>query len=81
MGIGNTGTDWQVGGAIIVQGLRLSMVALGGWAVSEMAWPLWTVFVLPALAMLPMGLGTALFIKLSRGSGEVAKGTRPSVSP
>jgi Na+-driven multidrug efflux pump len=56
----------RVGGAIAAQGLRLAVVVLGGWALSEMAWPLWTVFALSAVAMLPMGLGTALFIKLAR---------------
>jgi putative MATE family efflux protein len=56
----------RVGGAIAAQGLRLAVVALGGWALSEMAGPLWTVFALSAFAMLPMGLGTALFIKLAK---------------
>lgn len=56
----------RVGGAIAAQGLRLAVVVLGGWALAEMALPLWTVFALSAFAMLPMGLGTALFIKLAR---------------
>ena len=56
----------RVGGAITAQGLRLAVVVLGGWALSQLAAPLWTVFALSALAMLPMGLGTALFIKLAR---------------
>lgn len=56
----------RVGGAITAQGLRLAVVVLGGWALSDMAAPLWTVFALSAVAMLPMGLGTALFIKLAK---------------
>lgn len=56
----------RVGGAITAQGLRLAVVAVGGWALTAMAAPLWTVFALSAVAMLPMGLGTALFIKLAK---------------
>lgn len=56
----------RVGGAITAQGLRLAVVVLGGSVLSAMAAPLWTVFALSAVAMLPMGLGTALFIKLTR---------------
>ncbi len=56
----------RVGGAITAQGLRLAVVILGGWSLTEMALPLWTVFALSAFAMLPMGLGTALFIKLTK---------------
>jgi putative MATE family efflux protein len=56
----------RVGGAILAQGARLAVVVLGGWVLSEMAGPLWTVFALSAFAMLPMGLGTALLIKLAR---------------
>lgn len=56
----------RVGGAITAQGLRLAVVVLGGWTLSEMVAPLWTVFALSALAMLPMGLGTAFFVKLAK---------------
>ena len=56
----------RVGGAIAAQGLRLTVVMLGGWVIIQQAAPLWTVFALSAAAMLPMGLGTALFIKLTR---------------
>ncbi len=56
----------RVGGAITAQALRLGVVVLGGWVLSELAAPLWTIFALSALAMLPMGLGTALFIRLSK---------------
>ena len=56
----------RVGGAIAAQGLRLVVVVLGGWMLIAMATPLWTVFALSAVAMLPMGLGTALFIKLTK---------------
>jgi Na+-driven multidrug efflux pump len=56
----------RVGGAITAQGLRLAVVVVGGWTLSEMAAPLWTIFALSAFAMLPMGLGTALFIKLAK---------------
>lgn len=56
----------RVGGAIAAQAMRLTVVLLGGWFLVEMAAPLWTIFLLSAVAMIPMGLGTALFIKLAR---------------
>lgn len=56
----------RVGGAIGAQAIRLAVVAVGGWALVETGAPLWTVFLLSAAAMVPMGLGTALFIKLAR---------------
>ncbi len=56
----------RVGGAITAQAIRLAIVVTGGWALSGIAAPLWTLFLLSALAMTAMGLGTALFIKLAR---------------
>lgn len=56
----------RVGGAIAAQAMRLAVALLGGWALTAQGAPLWTVFALSAAAMLPMGLGTALFIKLAR---------------
>ena len=56
----------RVGGAITAQGLRLAIVLLGGWAVSAAGAPLWMLFLLSAIAMAAMGLGTALFVKLAR---------------
>lgn len=56
----------RVGGAIAAQAMRLTVVLVGGWALLEMTSPLWSVFLLSAVAMIPMGLGTALFIKLAR---------------
>jgi putative MATE family efflux protein len=56
----------RVGGAIAAQAMRLGVVVLGGWALVSSGAPLWTVFALSAAAMVPMGLGTALFIKLAR---------------
>jgi putative MATE family efflux protein len=56
----------RVGGAITAQGLRLAVVVLGGWALIEFSAPLWSVYMLSAVAMLPMGLGTALFIKFAK---------------
>ncbi len=56
----------RVGGAIGAQALRLGTVAIGGWLLTNNGAPLWTVFALAAAAMVPMGLGTALFIKLTR---------------
>lgn len=56
----------RVGGAIAAQAMRLVVVLIGGWWLVAQAAPLWTVFALSAAAMLPMGLGTALFIKLTR---------------
>lgn len=56
----------RVGGAIAAQAMRLAAVLVGGWALVLTGAPLWTVFALSAAAMVPMGLGTALFIKLAR---------------
>lgn len=56
----------RVGGAIAAQGMRLAVVLVGGWALVTTGAPLWTVFALSAAAMVPMGLGTAIFIKLAR---------------
>lgn len=56
----------RVGGAIAAQAMRLAVALLGGLALTAQGAPLWTVFALSAAAMLPMGLGTALFIKLTR---------------
>lgn len=56
----------RVGGGIAAQALRLTVVLTGGWYLVSTGAPLWTVFLLSALAMVPMGLGTALFIKLAR---------------
>lgn len=56
----------RVGGAITAQALRLAVVLLGGWVLVTLGAPLWTVFALSAAAMIPMGLGTAIFIKLAR---------------
>ena len=56
----------RVGGAIVAQAMRLAVVLLGGWGLVASGAQLWTVFALSAAAMVPMGLGAALFIKLSR---------------
>ena len=56
----------RVGGAIAAQAMRLGVVIFGGWALVRWGAPLWTVFALSAAAMVPMGLGTALFIKFAR---------------
>lgn len=56
----------RVGGAIGAQAMRLAVVMLGGWGLVTLGAPLWTVFALSAAAMVPLGLGTALFIKLAR---------------
>jgi len=56
----------RVGGAILAQALRLGTVVLGGWLLTGNGAPLWAVFALSAAAMMPMGLGTALFVKMAR---------------
>lgn len=56
----------RVGGAIGAQGMRLVLVVAGGFALVQMDAPLWTVFLLSAAAMVVMGAGTALFLKLAR---------------
>lgn len=56
----------RVGGAITAQALRLATVLVGGLALAEAGAPLWMFFLLSAVAMTAMGLGTALFVKLAR---------------
>lgn len=56
----------RVGGAIIAQALRLAVIVIGGAILVEQSWTLSAVFVLSAAAMVTMGLGTAVFVKLSR---------------
>ncbi len=56
----------RVGGAIAAQAMRLGVVIVGGWTLVTSGSPLWAVFALSAFAMVPMGVGTALFIKLAR---------------
>jgi Na+-driven multidrug efflux pump len=56
----------RVGGAIAAQGLRLLVVMAGGYALVASGAPLWSIFLLSAAAMVVMGAGTALFVKLAR---------------
>lgn len=56
----------RVGGAIIAQALRLAVIVIGGAILIERSAPIAAVFALSAAAMITMGLGTALFVKLSR---------------
>lgn len=56
----------RVGGAIAAQAMRLAVVVVGGWSLVSYGAPLWAIFALSATAMIPMGLGTALFIELAR---------------
>jgi putative MATE family efflux protein len=52
-------------GPIAAQFLRLVVVALGGAALTLWAAPLWSVFLLVALSMAALGLGTALAVRLT----------------
>jgi putative MATE family efflux protein len=56
----------RVGGAIAAQAIRLAMVVLGGWLLQPLGLPLWSVFALSVSAMIAMGLGTSLFVRLTR---------------
>lgn len=56
----------RVGGAITAQALRLVIAVAGGLMLTQAGAPLWTLFALSAVAMVVMGLGTAVFIKLTR---------------
>lgn len=56
----------RVGGAIAAQAVRLSLVTVGGFALVQMDAPLWAIFLLSAVAMTVMGLGTAMFVKLAQ---------------
>lgn len=58
----------RVGGAITAQTLRLTIVLVGGLTLSTAGAPLSSYFLLSAVAMIAMGLGTALFVKLARWS-------------
>jgi hypothetical protein len=58
--------EGRVGGAITAQAIRLGIVVFGGWALVAAGALLWTVFALSTTATVPIGLGTALFIKLAR---------------
>jgi putative MATE family efflux protein len=56
----------RVGGAIVAQALRLAVIIIGGSILVERSAPIAAVFTLSAGAMITMGLGTALFVSLSR---------------
>lgn len=56
----------RVGGAIAAQALRLAVIVVGGMILIEQSASLAAIFILSAAAMMTMGLGTALFVKLSR---------------
>lgn len=56
----------RVGGAIAAQALRLAVILVGGAILVETSAPVIAVFLLSAAAMTTMGLGTALFVRLSR---------------
>lgn len=56
----------HVGGPIGAQALRLAVIVAGGSLIVARGAPLASVFVLSATAMTVMGLGTALFVKLTR---------------
>lgn len=56
----------KVGGVIVAQALRLAIVLAGGAAIAASGQPVTAVFLLSAVAMAAMGLGTALVVKISR---------------
>ena len=56
----------RVGGAILAQTLRLAVIVIGGTILVAQSAPISAVFALSAGAMITMGLGTALFVRLSR---------------
>lgn len=60
----------KVLGPIIAQGLRLAVVAIGGWLLVQAQAPLWALFAVVALAMAALGLGTALAIKMTPWSAR-----------
>jgi putative MATE family efflux protein len=55
----------KVLGPILAQALRLATVAIGGWFLVQAQAPLWALFALVAVAMVALGLGTALAIKVT----------------
>lgn len=55
----------KVAGPIAAQCLRLVIVAVGGWVLVRVQAPLWALFALAAFAMVALGLGTALAIRLT----------------
>ena len=52
----------RVLGPVLAQGLRLAVVAVGGWWLSVLQAPLWTVFALVGAAMAAYGIATALAV-------------------
>lgn len=56
----------KIAGPILSQGLRLAIVAVGGYFLARAEAPLWTLFALAAVAMAALGLGTAFAVRVTR---------------
>ncbi|HEY0329090.1 MAG TPA: MATE family efflux transporter [Rhodopseudomonas sp.] len=56
----------KVGGPVLASTLRLLMVGIGGWWLSAIAAPAWTLFALVAGAMGVFGLSTAAAVRFTR---------------
>ena len=56
----------KVGGPVLAYTARLSMVAIGGWWLASIDAPAWTLFALVGGAMVVLGLGTAVSVRLTR---------------
>ncbi len=56
----------RIGGVIAAQSLRTGIIALGGWSLLGAQGSASSVFLLSMIAMVTMGVGTALVVKLSR---------------
>jgi putative MATE family efflux protein len=56
----------KVGGPVLAYSARLLMVALGGWWLTSIGAPAWTLFALVGAAMVVLGLGTAASVRFTR---------------
>ena len=56
----------KVGGPVLAGTLRLLLVGIGGWWLASSGAPAWTLFALVGAAMVVFGLGTVLFIRVTR---------------
>ena len=66
----------KVGGLVLAGTLRLMVVAVGGWMLTQASAEPWTVFALVALGMAMFGLGAALAVRVTRWGDEGLSTTR-----
>ena len=62
----------HAGGPVLAGTLRLVVVALGGWMLSEARAPAWSIFALAGLGMAAYGLAMVLAVKRARWGGPAS---------